>query len=102
MHVVDAAFDDAGLLLDYTPMGAGVAQIERQIELLRGVVYDGYLVFEWPRLWDDSPPEPDRVLPDVVKFLRGSIEAKQTVLTAFKNDKRAVKLTSRKPVCAGN
>ncbi len=95
VHTCDAAFDDYGVLLDYKPLGQGDVQIARQIELLRGVTYDGYLVFEWPKMWVASLPAPETVLPDVARFLRECIDAKQPVLAAYKGDKHAPQLASR-------
>ncbi len=95
VHVCDADFDDRGILLEYKPLGEGSVEIERLIELLRGVLCDRYLVFEWPRTWVKSLPEPQAVLPGVAKFLRERIDARQPVLSAYKGDKRAPKIASR-------
>lgn len=95
VHICDAAFDDHGVLLDYKPLGEGDVQIARQIELLKGLIYDGYLMFEWPKMWVESLPAPETVLPDVAEFLRECVNAKQSVLTAYKGDKHAPQLASR-------
>jgi sugar phosphate isomerase/epimerase len=95
VHVCDADFDARGMLLQYKPPGQGQINVVRQIELLKGMVYDRYLVFEWPKLWVESLPEPEAALPEVVKFLRECVEAKQAVLSAYKGDKRPPKFTSR-------
>ena len=92
VHVCDAAFDEQGTLLEYKPLGEGDVEVERQIEFLKGLVYDRYVVFEWPKLWVDSLPPPEIVLPKAVKFLRDCVEAKQSVLSAYKGDKNAPKL----------
>ena len=52
-------------------------------------------MFEWPKLWVDSLPAPESVLPEVAKFLRETIDAKQPILSAYKGDKNAPKLASR-------
>ena len=95
VHVCDAAFDDQGVLLEYRPLGQGDAEISRQIDLLKGVLFDRYLMFEWPKLWQPTLPSPDAVLPDVVAFLRARLDDKQPVLTAYKNDKNAPKFAAR-------
>lgn len=96
VHICDAAFDDFGLLTEYRQPGAGDVEIGRMIELLKGIVYEGCLVFEWPKLWNPSLPEPDAVLPAVQKHLRDCIDAKQAVLTAYKGDKRPAKFAARR------
>jgi sugar phosphate isomerase/epimerase len=89
VHICDAKFDESGALLEYKSPGDGDVEVRREIELLKGVIYDGYLMFEWPKLWIDSLPAPEAVLPGVVKFLKAALEAKQPVLSAYKGDKNA-------------
>jgi len=95
VHLCDAAFDEQGVLLDYKPLGQGDTEVAKQIELLRGLIYDRYVVFEWPKLWVDSLPAPEAVLPDAAAFLRGRIAEKQPILSAYKGDKNAPKLAAR-------
>jgi sugar phosphate isomerase/epimerase len=89
VHVCDATFDEQGVLLEYKSPGEGHAEIAKQIEILRGIIYRGYLVFEWPKLWDPSLPNAESVLPVVAAFLKAQIEARQGVLSAYKGDKNA-------------
>lgn len=98
VHVCDASFDPQGTLLDYKPLGEGDAEVERQIELLRGLVYDGYLIFEWPKMWIGTLPSPETTLPQVAKFLREQVAARQPILSAYKGDKQAPRLASRSRV----
>jgi len=93
LHICDASFDDQGVLLDYQPLGQGNTEVARQIELLKGMIYDHYIMFEWPKLWIESLPAPDSILPEAAKFLREKIDEKQSILSAYKNDKNAPKLT---------
>lgn len=92
VHICDAIFSEQGLLCEYRSLGDGDVEVARLIELLRGLVYDGYLVFDWPALWIDSLPEPDAVLPSVATFLRQCVSARQGVLSAYKGDKNAPRL----------
>ena len=94
VHVCDAEFDERGTLLEYKLPGRGHAEVAKQIELLKGVLYDGYLVFEWPKATVETLPEPETALPEVATFLRQCIDAEQNVLTAYKGDKRKVTLAS--------
>jgi len=96
VHVCDAKFDAQGVLLEYKGLGQGDAEVSTQIDLLKGVAYDRYLIFEWPKLWMESLPEPEAVLPESAKFLRERINAKQPVLSAYKGDKNAPRIVVRK------
>ena len=95
VHVCDAVFNDDGVLQDYVSLGSGDAEVARQIEILRGIMFTGYAMFEWPKLWVATIPPAGDVLPAVATFLREQIEAQQSVLTAYKGDKKAPRLTPR-------
>ena len=95
LHACDAAFDERGLLVEYKLPGEGHTEVAKQIELLKGMTYDGYVVFEWPKLWIESLPDPDTVLPSVARFLRECVDSKQAVLSAYKNDKNQPRMSAR-------
>ena len=95
VHLCDADYDDHGVLLGYRTMGEGGAEVAKQIELLKGLAYDGHVVFDWPKLWVDSLPVPEQSLPAAIAYLRERIDEQQTVLSAYKGDKRAPNLASR-------
>jgi len=87
MHVCDADFSEDGTLLKYQALGEGQVEVARQIELLRGMVYDRYLVFDWPKLWQESLPNAASILPTTASWLQAQISAKQNILSAYKADK---------------
>jgi len=95
IHLCDADFDENAVLTQYKPLGEGDVEIARQIELLKGIRYDGYLVFEWPRLWVDSLPDPASAFPLVANYLRARLDAKQPILTAYKGDKNAPRFAAK-------
>jgi len=97
VHVCDADFDDDGILQAYKMPGEGMVEVDRQIELLKGMVYDRYLMFEWPKATVPELAQPEAVLPEVAKFLRGCVDAGQSILTAYKGDKKPARFASRKP-----
>lgn len=97
VHVCDADYDESGVLKNYRPLGTGQINVARQIELLTGVVYDGYLVFEWPKAWLPSLADPEDTLPQVVSFLKERLQAKQNILSAYKGDKNAAKFSTKRP-----
>lgn len=88
-HLCDAVYDETGVLLKHTPLGEGQAEIAMQISLLRGMAYDGYLIFDWPKLWLPDLTSPETILPQTATYLRDRVDEKQAVLSAYKGDKRA-------------
>jgi len=92
VHMCDATFDEFGILQNYTGLGEGDAEVPRQIEILKGLVFTGHLVFEWPKLWSDNLPTAEVALPAAAEFLNTQVEAKQAILSAYKGDKKAPRL----------
>jgi sugar phosphate isomerase/epimerase len=90
VHICDASFN-ADVLVDYKLPGEGDLEVARQIEILKGMAFDGYVVFEWPRRWVDRLAAPETSLPAAAKFLRDLLNEKQPILTAYKGDKNAPK-----------
>jgi len=95
VHLCDATFDENFVLVDYKPLGEGNTEIAKQIDLLKGMVYEGYAVVHWPDSRGESLPDPETALSDAGTFVRACVDAKQTVLTAYKGDKKAPKLAAR-------
>ena len=62
------------------------------IDLLRGIIYQGYLMFDWPKTVMPDLPAAELVLPQVQLQLREWIDTKAEVLTAYKGDKKPVTL----------
>jgi sugar phosphate isomerase/epimerase len=94
VHVGDARFDERGVLQEHVPLGEGDVNVAKQIELLKGINYQGYLVFEWPKLWVDALAGPDIALPKAAEFLKAALAAKQPILSAYKGDKNAPKFAT--------
>ncbi len=86
-YVTDGRFDDAGLFRVYELPGQGDLELDHAIDLLKGVCYQGWLVFDWPRT---APPlkEPESVLPTVLEFVRQRLAHTDELLSAYKGDKR--------------
>ena len=57
--ITDGRFAGDGRFLGCEVPGAGDVQLDRAIELLKGVCFQGWLMFEWPRT-AASPPEPEQ------------------------------------------
>jgi len=95
VHLTDAALDEEGVLLEYRSLGDGDVEIAKQIELLKGIVFDRFVVVEWPRLWTPSLALPETFLPQAATYLRERINEKQVVLSAYKGDKNAPRFAAR-------
>jgi len=91
VHLSDAQFDPTGTLMEYKPLGQGNADVTRALEILRGLAYQGYVMFEWPKLWVPQLPDPATALPEAAKFLKAALSARQPILSAYKGDKNAPK-----------
>jgi len=87
-RLCDATFDDQDRFTGYRLPGEGDLEVARGIDLLKGVCYQDWLVFEWPKVMA-SLPEPLEALPKVIAFVRDRLAARDPVLTAYKSDKRA-------------
>ena len=53
----------------FLPLGQGTVEVERFVELLRGIGYHGPLAFEWDKAWLPSLAEPEEALPKAVETL---------------------------------
>lgn len=94
VHLCDATFDANGTPLEYQPLGEGQAEVSRQIELLGGLMYDRYVVVEWPAR-ASFMSDAESALPVALAFVKETRDAEQPVLAAYKGDKFAVKLAGR-------
>jgi sugar phosphate isomerase/epimerase len=96
LHLCDGKFDGNGSVESIVPPGKGDLDVPRVIELLKGIAYDGYVVFDWPKLWDSTLAEPDKVFPEAQKYLRDLLDRKPVPLTAYKGDKNAPRFAQRR------
>lgn len=99
VHLVDGRFSEDNTFEGYVLPGEGNLDVERFLNLLRGVVYQGYVVFDWPRLWVPSLAEPDKALPAAAEKIRGIFEAfrNEKELSAYKGDKSVPKYAALSP-----
>jgi len=62
VHVKDSAeFDARGF--DFSLLGEGKVPVAECLAMLSGNGYDGYLSFEWEKLWHPEIPEPEVAIP---------------------------------------
>jgi sugar phosphate isomerase/epimerase len=89
VRMCDASFDEDGWMQQFALPGEGNVELDRVIAFLRGVFFDGPLVFHWPKASEPSLPDPDECLPGVLAWLRERIDEKSDPLSAYKRDKHA-------------
>ena len=94
-HLCDGSFAEDRRIATYRPLGEGDAEVVHQIHLLRGLTFDGYLVWNRPSLTWHEWPSPVGVFPSIVSFLKQQIEARDEPLAAYKGDKRPTKFVER-------
>lgn len=91
VHTVDARITGEGALDRYELPGDGSAELDRAVELLHGIVYQGPLVFAWPKSRVASLAAPDDALPAAFAKLKEMLDrvAATKELSAYKGDKNA-------------
>jgi len=89
VHVCDGKFAEGGGLERIAMPGEGNVEIPRMVQLLKGIGYRGYLVWDWPKLWNPSLAEPDKVFEAAAKYLQPLLDEKPITLAAYKGDKNA-------------
>ena len=87
-QVCDARFDTNDRLVGYELPGQGDIGLDRAIDLLKGVCFQGWLMFECPRPIA-SAPDPEQNLKTVAEYLRQRLAATDPQLSAYKGDKKA-------------
>jgi sugar phosphate isomerase/epimerase len=85
----DAEFDDRGYFQSYKPIGEGTVDFAHTIDLLKGVMFNGYLMLDWPRRLFEELPPPQQALPAALDCLLERIKQVGSELTAYKKDKNA-------------
>ena len=83
----DARFSERGEFRGYTAVGDGAVDYAKTIDLLKGVVFDGYLMLDWPKVTNPMLPDPGGALPAALRVLLERIKHSDPVLTAYKGDK---------------
>lgn len=96
--MADAEFDSHGVFCGYKPLGQGDIDVPLSIDLLKGVLFDGYLMLDWPLARLEGFPQPDDALPQALELLVNRIKHNDPELTAYKKDKNAPNWSNAKPV----
>ncbi|RIK67823.1 MAG: hypothetical protein DCC65_04945 [Planctomycetota bacterium] len=88
VKIADAKFEGRAFDSHVLP-GQGNVELPRLVQLLKGIGYRGFLVFDWPKLWTPGLADADRSLPAAAKYLKGLIDEKPIPMSAYKGDKYA-------------
>ena len=91
-RICDGVFDVQGRFGGYRLPGTGDVELPRMLDLLRGLLFRGYLFFDWPKAAVPDLPVAETVLPRVHGQVRTWIDTRAEVLAAYKGDKKAVRL----------
>lgn len=92
LRVCDGEFDERGNMDGCRIPGTGSVELGRSIELLKGIMYQDYLMFGCPGPESGSLGKAEEVLPQVRSYLGERIDEKQGILSAYKGDKKPVRL----------
>jgi sugar phosphate isomerase/epimerase len=69
VHIKDSAeFSAAGF--DLTLVGEGKVPVLDSIDILRRGGYEGFISFEWEKLWHPEIPEPEIAIPHFAEYLK--------------------------------
>jgi sugar phosphate isomerase/epimerase len=66
-HLKDSVAD--GKERKYVLTGKGLVPVERQVQALRKLGYQGYYCFEWEKVWHPGLAEPEIAFPDYVRVM---------------------------------
>ena len=75
-HLKDSVVD--GKDRKYVLTGKGDVPIERQVQALRKINYEGYYCFEWEKVWHPELLDASIAIPDYMKVMSGYLEKPAT------------------------
>lgn len=87
VRIADFRLNDRGVAVEPVPPGQGDGEIRSLVQLLKGIAYRGYLVFDWPRYRNPALAGAAEVFPTAAKYLRELLSEQPVQLTAYKGDK---------------
>ncbi|GJM24847.1 MAG: hypothetical protein DHS20C16_12620 [Phycisphaerae bacterium] len=91
----DAAFDpNTAAFEGYRSIGEGNVDYAYATDLLKGVLFDGYYMLDWPKAHVEALPSADDALPAALQRLLERIKHVEPELTAYKKDKYAAKFSA--------
>jgi sugar phosphate isomerase/epimerase len=93
----DAAFDQQDRFMGYRPIGDGAIGYSRTIDLLKGLLFDGYVMLDWPQARAEGLPAPEVALPAALALMLERVKLVEPELTAYKKDKNAPNYAGAQP-----
>jgi sugar phosphate isomerase/epimerase len=85
----DAQFDGRGHFQGYRAIGKGNVDFTLTIDLLKGVMFDGYMMLDWPEALVKQLPPAETSLAEALGYLLDRIKHADPPLSAYKKDKNA-------------
>jgi len=85
-RIADGKFDETGRFLSHEIPGQGSCELDRAIDLLKGVCFQGWLSFEWPQA-KAGLAAPEDALPQALAFMRERLAHTYERLSAYAKDK---------------
>ncbi len=85
----DAVFEEDGRFRNLCPVGQGNVDFAHAIDLLKGVMFNGYLMLDWPEAYAKNVGDPQSELAAALELLRSRIKHSDPELSAYKKDKNA-------------
>lgn len=89
LRITDGQFAADGAVESIELPGKGNCDVPLQIELVKGLCFGGYLMVDWPKLWNPKLADPEKAFADAAKTLKTLLSSKPVELTAYRNDKNA-------------
>lgn len=90
-RMADGKFDRDGRFVSHQLPGEGSCELDRAIDLLKGVCFQGWLIFEWPQAQAELI-QPEEALPKALSFMRERLSHTYERLSAYAKDKNPVNL----------
>ncbi len=87
VRLCDAVLQNGVAFESFALPGEGDLEIPLMIQLLKGTIFQGYLMLDWPKATNPSLTEPGVLLPAAAEYLKTLIDEKPVLLTAYKGDK---------------
>jgi sugar phosphate isomerase/epimerase len=68
VHIKDSVWDGKEAKLTF--IGKGDVPVYNALKVLKDIGYDGYLSYEWEKVWQPDLPEPEEAFPQYIKKMK--------------------------------
>ncbi len=95
LRLGDAEFARDHRVTRHAACGRGQLDVARVVELLKGLAYEGWVCVHWPPAAREDLPPAEELLPAAAQYLRGELDKRTVVLSAYQGDKNAPRFAGR-------